>query len=84
MVKKEMLPILERLVTCCVPEKNRKAVEELIGNEKVHYIEPHHKKLLLPGPPQSALHKEPQIFYLIREKIESGQYDKLSEIIEKL
>ena len=48
MVKKEMLPILERLVTCCVPEKNRKAVEELIGNEKVHYIEPHHKKLLLP------------------------------------
>lgn len=32
MVKKEMLPILERLVTCCVPEKNRKAVEELIGN----------------------------------------------------
>ena len=48
MVKKEMLPILERLVTCCVPEKNRKAVEEPIGNEKVHYIEPHHKKLLLP------------------------------------
>lgn len=48
MVKEEMMPILERLITCCVPEKNRKAVEKLIGNEKVHYIEPHHKKSLLP------------------------------------
>lgn len=49
MVREEMIPILERLISCCVPEKNRKAVEHLIGNEKVHYIEPHHKKKLLPG-----------------------------------
>lgn len=48
MVKAEMLPILERLIACCVPEKNRKAVEKLIGNEKIHYIEPHHQKAILP------------------------------------
>jgi len=48
MVKEEMLPILERLIACCVPEKNRKAVERLIGNEKIHYIEPHHQKAILP------------------------------------
>ena len=49
MVKQEMLPILEKLISCCVPERNKKAVEQLIGNEKVHYIEPHHKQKLLSG-----------------------------------
>lgn len=49
MVKDEMMPILERLIACCVPEKNRKAVEKLIGNEKVHYIEPHHNRRILPN-----------------------------------
>ena len=48
MVKKEMMPILERLITCCVPEKNQKAVKTLIGNEQIHYIEPQHGKPLLP------------------------------------
>ncbi len=42
LVKEEMLPILDKLVDRCVPEKNKKAVTELIRNEQFHYIEPHH------------------------------------------
>lgn len=44
LVKEEMLPLLDKLVTCCVPKENKKAVSALISNEKFHYIEPHHGK----------------------------------------
>ena len=43
----EMLSILDRLIACCVPENNRKSLEKLLANEKYHYIEPQHKKLIL-------------------------------------
>lgn len=43
----EMLPLLDKLVERCVPEENKKAVKELIANEKYHYIEPHHGQKLL-------------------------------------
>ena len=49
MRKDEMLPILDKLISRCVPEQNRKAVQELIANEKYHYIEPHHNKRVLDG-----------------------------------
>lgn len=45
--KGEMLPILDKLVECCVPAPNRRAVSNLLLNEKFHYIEPHHKKPIL-------------------------------------
>ena len=41
--KKEMEGILERLINCCVPKSNQKAVRELIRNEEFHYIELQHK-----------------------------------------
>ena len=44
LVKDEMMPILDKLLQCCVPPKNKKAVMQLIGNEKFHYVEPHHGK----------------------------------------
>ena len=47
MRKDEMLPILDKLITCCVPEQNKAAVNQLIANEKFHYIEPHHGKPIL-------------------------------------
>lgn len=47
MRKDELYPILEKLITCCVPEHNKKAVQELIANEKYHYIEPHHQQAVL-------------------------------------
>lgn len=43
----EMLPILDKLIECCVPAQNRKAVNSLLLNEKFHYIEPHHNKPVL-------------------------------------
>lgn len=40
----EMLPILDKLIECCVPDESKKAVSELLANEKLHYIQPHHKR----------------------------------------
>lgn len=45
--KDEMLPVLDKLIACCVPEQNKKAVNDLLANEKFHYIEPHHGQALL-------------------------------------
>lgn len=47
LTKQELYPMLEKLVDCCVPKENKKMVTDLIGNEKLHYIEPKHKKVLL-------------------------------------
>lgn len=41
--KEEMFSMLDKLIACCAPRENRKLVEELISNEKFHYIEPRHK-----------------------------------------
>ncbi len=49
MRRDEMLPILDKLVECAVPQEQRRAVKELIANEKLHYIEPHHGKSILNG-----------------------------------
>lgn len=49
MRKDEMFPILDKLISCCVPEQNKKAVQTLISNEQYHYIEPHHGKHILGG-----------------------------------
>ena len=49
MRKDEMLPILDKLIACCVPERSKRAVTELLANEKYHYVEPHHGQHLLPG-----------------------------------
>lgn len=40
----EMHSILDRFVTCCASPENKKQVNALIANEKIHYIEPHHGK----------------------------------------
>ena len=44
MVKEEMYPIIDKLLQCCVPYGDYKKVANLIGNEKFHYLEPHHGK----------------------------------------
>ena len=44
LVKDEMYPIIDKLLQCCVPYGNYKKVADLIGNEKFHYLEPHHGK----------------------------------------
>lgn len=49
MQRDEMLPILDKLISCCVPEQSKQAVSELLANEKYHYIEPHHGQHILSG-----------------------------------
>lgn len=49
MCKSEMFPILNKMIANCVPEENRKAVEQMLANEKFHYIEPRHNKPMLEG-----------------------------------
>lgn len=49
MRKDEMLPILDKLIDCAVPEGSRRTVAELVANEKHHYIEPHHGRPILNG-----------------------------------
>lgn len=49
MRRDEMFPILDKLIACCVPERSKQAVTELLANEKYHYVEPHHGQNLLPG-----------------------------------
>lgn len=45
--KNEMMDILNRLIGCCVPENNRKIVNDLISNESFHYVEPKHGKVFI-------------------------------------
>ena len=40
--KNEMVSMLDKLITCCVPKVNQKRVKELIQNEEFHYVEPKH------------------------------------------
>ena len=49
MRRDEMMPILDKLIDCAVPEESKKTVKKLIGNEAYHYVEPHHGKKLLHG-----------------------------------
>lgn len=41
--KSEMVEMLDKLITCCVPQINQKRVKDLIRNEEFHYVEPRHK-----------------------------------------
>ncbi|MFQ9480499.1 MAG: WYL domain-containing protein [Oscillospiraceae bacterium] len=49
MRRDEISPILDKLISCCVPKQSKRAVAELLANEKHHYIEPHHGQHILPG-----------------------------------
>lgn len=41
--KDEMVGMLNKLISCCVPKVNQKRVKDLIRNEEFHYVEPRHK-----------------------------------------
>ena len=41
--KKQMNSMIDRLIECCAPKRNREIVKSLLANEQFHYIEPHHK-----------------------------------------
>lgn len=45
----EMMPILDKLLECCLPDSSKKAVTKLISNERYHYVAPRHNKSILDG-----------------------------------
>ena len=45
--KKEMDAILNKLISCCVPQSNRKLVSDLIRNEAFHYVELQHRTVFV-------------------------------------
>ncbi len=46
-VKKEMMGILDRLIESCSPKESRRFVNDLLSNERFHYVElQHHKNFL--------------------------------------
>ncbi|NBK79721.1 WYL domain-containing transcriptional regulator [bacterium D16-76] len=68
----EMLPMLDKLVENCVPEKNKALVKDLLSNEKYHYIEPHHG--------QSVLDKLWEIGQAVRDnRVMEIRYERMKE-----
>lgn len=49
MRRDEMMPILDKLIDCCVPPESKKTVKSLVSNEAHHYVEPHHGRPVLRG-----------------------------------
>lgn len=45
--KKELYPIIDKLIDCCIPKTEQQRVNELIGNEKLLYVEPQHRDMVL-------------------------------------
>lgn len=45
----EMMPIVDKLIECCVPSESKRAVKSLVANERYHYIAPHHNRPVLKG-----------------------------------
>lgn len=45
--KKEMMGILDKLIAKCIPKENRRLVNDLLSNERFHYVELRHHKTFL-------------------------------------
>lgn len=45
--KKEMIGMLDKLISCCVPKADQQLVNDLISNEEFHYVEPRHKNIFI-------------------------------------
>lgn len=41
--KQQMNSMIDRLIECCAPKKNREIVKSLLANEQYHYVELQHK-----------------------------------------
>lgn len=45
--KHEMVDMINRVISCCVPQTNRNEIKELIKNEEYHYVELRHKTIFI-------------------------------------
>ena len=45
--KPEIVEMLDKLVSCCVPERNQRVIRDLIRNEEFNYVEPRHRTVFI-------------------------------------
>lgn len=71
--KKEMMNILDKLVENCVPRKDRAAVNDMLNNERFHYMElRHHKAYLDRLTPLSQAIRESRVICIKYGKIKGN------------
>lgn len=72
--KKEMMGILDKLVVNCVPKKNLKLVEDMLMNERHHYVElQHHRPFMDKLMPLATAIKENRVIRIKYEKIKGKE-----------
>lgn len=73
--RKEMMSILDKLIEKCVPAEERRVVNDLLCNERFHYVELQHKKLFLDKllPLGSAI-REYRIIQIKYEKLKNRDW----------
>lgn len=72
--KPEMMDILDKLVECCVLPENRKLVNTMLGNERLHYTELQHKKKFMDKMWEIAVAiKEQRCIKIVYEKTGTDQ-----------
>lgn len=71
--KKEMTDILDRLIENCVPRADRAAINDMLNNERFHYVElRHHKKFLDKLTPLSQAIRECRVIRIRYGKIKGN------------
>ena len=71
--KKEMMNILDKLVDNCIPRKDRAAVNDMLNNERFHYMElRHHKAYLDRLTPLSQAIRESRVICIKYGKIKGN------------
>ncbi len=72
--RQEMMDILDKLVVNCVPRKNFQLVEEMLSNERLHYVElQHHRPFMDKLMPLAAAIKENHLIRIKYEKIKGKE-----------
>lgn len=72
--RQEMMDILDKLVANCVPKKNLKLVEEMLSNERHHYVElQHHRPFMDKLMPLATAIKENRVIRIKYEKMKGKE-----------
>lgn len=78
LTKAELYPIIDKLIECCLPRSEQKRLSELIGNEKLHYVElQHHDRLLQKTWALSAAVREQREVELLYQRPDSEPKERL-------
>jgi predicted DNA-binding transcriptional regulator YafY len=76
--KDDITPIIGKLMTCCIPQKNQQLVKELISNELHHYVEPKHGKRFINSIWDIGLAvKEHRFMQITYEKQDGSEVERL-------